>query len=204
MKDKRVQKEANFFPLFHVKLVILHSALSCNRELDGGGRLNNPARFCPSRAKAHCSDGNENILEMKRTFSPSPRLNFLARLFISAISAPLRARSPSQAFIFTRCPFNAPFSSFFSPSRMRRGCDFITDPESDYHQGDPMRLNYKEVGQDKHCGLYGSRKVNWKRKTKKEKTPTIRNLQRPSEYHSNISDKLLLVANKQNEFKLSR
>lgn len=153
MKDKRVQKEADFFPLFHVKLVILHSALSCNRELDGGGRLNNPARFCPSRAKAHCSDGNENILEMKRTFSPSPRLNFLARLFISAISAPLRARSPSQAFIFTRCPFNAPFSSFFSPSRMRRGCDFITDPESDYHQGDPMRLNYKEVGQDKHLSV---------------------------------------------------
>lgn len=115
----------------------------CSELQQGAWRrrhLNNPARFCPSRAKAHCPGGNKNILEMKHTFSLSSRLNFWQG-FSSALSLHRSglARHPRLSFLLDVLSTHF---FFFFPLRIRRGCNFITDPEGDCLRHDQMCLNY--------------------------------------------------------------
>lgn len=112
-RTNRSKKKQNSFSLCSREASCIAFCSKQQQRARRRRHLNNPACFCPSRPKAHCPDGNENIFEMKRTFFPEPRAEFLLRLFISAISAPLRAHSPSQAFIFTRRPFSTFLFLFF-------------------------------------------------------------------------------------------
>lgn len=120
MRDKPVQKERDFF-----QFMLTWSYITlCSKQQQGARRrrnLNNPECFCPSRAKAHCPDGNENIFKMKRTFSPSPGLNFWWG-FSSALSWHRSglARHPRLSFLLDVLSAHFFFPFFFVEDEERR------------------------------------------------------------------------------------
>lgn len=166
--------------------------------------LNNPVCSWSSRAKAHCPDGNRNIFEMKWPhLFPEPRVEFW-RGFSLALS-----RHRSGLTHHPRIPFlldlhSVRFFLFVFLVKMRRGWNFITDAEGDCLWRDPMCVRHKEVVRGERCG------ISWfmKEETGKKKHPPWGSYNTPPnitvQSHCKNIYKLVLVANKLNEFKLSR
>lgn len=92
---------------------------------------------------------------------------------------------------------------------MRRDWNFITDAEGDCLWRDPMCVRHKEVVRGERCGI--SWFIKEETEKKKKNTPLWDSYNTPpnitvQSHRKNIYYliKLVLVANKLNEFKLSR
>lgn len=181
----------------------------CSGQQQGARRrrhLNNPVCSWSSRAKAHCPDGNRNILEMKWPhLFPEPRVEFW-RGFSLVLS-----RHHSGLTHHPRLPF---LLDLHSASFLV--CFFGEDEEGlELHNWRRRRLSvaWSDVCQTQRGGARWAlrhfmvhERKNWKKNHHpwdSYNTPPNITVQshRKNIYYVN---KLVLVANKLNEFKLSR